>query len=155
MSILPQYKNKSCKVLIKEKMGACKSSTTISTASLNNNYFKILTSKILNCSFRINKIYLTQKFFSSWVTETWKRWREKTESMAIVNYNSCHCYIFPVFNIDFLSKEQEKSCLVMFILLLYYSPKHSKGLYSDTALKTLQMRIAAVNCFRQYQLNFS
>ena len=73
MSILPQYKNKSCKVLIKEKKGICKSSTTISTASLNNNYFKIFTSKILNCSFKISKIYLPQKFFSSRVTETWKR----------------------------------------------------------------------------------
>ena len=64
MSILPQYKNKSCKVLIKEKKGICKSSTTISTASLNNNYFKIFNSILLNYSFQIRKIYLTQKIFS-------------------------------------------------------------------------------------------
>ena len=64
MSILPQYKKKSCKVLIQEKKRIRNSSTTISTASLNNNYFKIFTSILLNCSFKISRIYLTQKIFS-------------------------------------------------------------------------------------------
>ena len=56
MNILPEYVNKSYKVLIKEKRRICNSSTTISTLSLNTNYFKIFTSILLNCSFKINKI---------------------------------------------------------------------------------------------------
>ena len=60
MSILHQYKNKSCKVIMKEKKRIRNSSTTISIGSLNNNYFKILTSILLNSSFKISKIYLTQ-----------------------------------------------------------------------------------------------
>ena len=73
MSILPEYINKSCKVLTQEKNRIRNSSTTISTASLNNNYFKLFTSLKLNCSFKINKNYLKQKIFSSGFTETWKR----------------------------------------------------------------------------------
>ena len=64
MSILLEYINKSCKVLTQEKQRIRNSSTTISTASLNNNYFKIFTSILLNCSFKISRIYLTQKIFS-------------------------------------------------------------------------------------------
>ena len=73
MSILPESQNKSCKVLIQEKKITCNSSATISTASLNNNYFKIFTSILINYSFKISKIYLTQKVFSEGFTETWKR----------------------------------------------------------------------------------
>ena len=73
MSILPQCKNKSSKVLIQEKKRIRKSSTTFSTASLNNNYFKVFISIILNCSFKISKIYLTEKMFSEGLTEAWKR----------------------------------------------------------------------------------
>ena len=61
MSILPQYKNESWKVLFHEKKRICNSSKAISTASLNDPYFKIFTSILLNCSFQISKIYLTQK----------------------------------------------------------------------------------------------
>ena len=43
MSILPEYINKSYKVLTQEKNRIRNSSTTISTASLNNNYFKLFT----------------------------------------------------------------------------------------------------------------
>ena len=64
MSILPESQNKICKVLIQEKKITCNSSATISTASLNNNYFKIFTSILINYSFKISKIYLTQKVFS-------------------------------------------------------------------------------------------
>ena len=64
MSILPEYINKSYKVLTQEKNRIRNSSTTISTASLNNNYFKIFTSILLNRSFKINKIYLKQKILS-------------------------------------------------------------------------------------------
>ena len=63
MNLLPQYKNKSCKVVIQEKDRIRNSSTTISTASLNKNYFKIFTSILLSCSFKTTKIYLTQKTF--------------------------------------------------------------------------------------------
>ena len=63
MSILHQYKNKRCKVLIQEKNRIRNSSTTISTASLNNNYFKIFTAILVNSSFKNSKIYLTQKIF--------------------------------------------------------------------------------------------
>ena len=72
MSILPEYISKSYKVLTQGKNRIRNSSTTISTASLNNNYFKIFTSILLNCSFKISKIYLTQKIFSEGFTETWK-----------------------------------------------------------------------------------
>ena len=58
MSILLEYINKSCKVLTQEKQRIRNSSTTISTGSLSNNYFKLFTSLPLNCSFKINKIYL-------------------------------------------------------------------------------------------------
>ena len=64
MSILPEYINKSYKVLTQEKNRIRNSSTTISTASLNNNYFKLFTSLPLNCSSKINKNYLKQKIFS-------------------------------------------------------------------------------------------
>ena len=64
MSILLEYINKSCKVLTQEKQKIRNSSTTISTASLNNNYFKLFTSLPLNSSFKINKNYLKQKIFS-------------------------------------------------------------------------------------------
>ena len=73
MSLLPQHKNKSSKVLIQEKRRICNSSTTISTASLNMNYFKIFTAMLLNSSFKNTKIFLTQKIFSEGFTETWKR----------------------------------------------------------------------------------
>ena len=63
MSILHQYKNKRCKVLIQEKNRIRNSSTTISTASLNNNYFKIFTAILVKSSFKNSKIYLTQKIF--------------------------------------------------------------------------------------------
>ena len=64
MSIPPEYINKNCKVLTQEKQRIPNSSTTISTASLNNNYFKLFTSLPLNSSFKINKNYLKQKIFS-------------------------------------------------------------------------------------------
>ena len=63
MSILPEYINKSYKVLTQEKNRIRNSSTTISTASLNNNYFKIFTSILLNCSFKVKKITLHKKYF--------------------------------------------------------------------------------------------
>ena len=64
MSILPQYTNKSCKVITQGKKRIHNSSKTISSASLTSNYFKIFTSILLNCSFKISKIYLTQKIFT-------------------------------------------------------------------------------------------
>ena len=64
MSILPEYINKSCKVLMQENIRIRNCSTTISDASSNNNYLKLFTSIPLNCSFKINKIYLKQKIFS-------------------------------------------------------------------------------------------
>ena len=49
MSVIPEYKNRSCKVLIEEKNRIRYSLTIISTASLNKNYFKIFTSILPNC----------------------------------------------------------------------------------------------------------
>ena len=63
MNVLPQYNNKSSKVLIQEKNRIRNSSTTISTASLNKNYFKMFTSILLNCSIKTSKIPLTQNIF--------------------------------------------------------------------------------------------
>ena len=63
MNMLPQYKNKSCKVIMQEKKRVENSSKTISSTSLNNNYFKIFISILLNYSFKISKIYNTQKIF--------------------------------------------------------------------------------------------
>ena len=48
------------------------SSKTMSSTSLNNNYFKIFTSILLNCYFKISKIYLTQRVFSYEFTDTRK-----------------------------------------------------------------------------------
>ena len=62
MGILPQYDNERCEVLMHEKKRIHNSSKTISKTSWNNNYFKILSSILLNCSFKtfkISKIYLT------------------------------------------------------------------------------------------------
>ena len=56
--------DKSCKVIMQEKKRVHNSSETISSTSLNNNYFKIYTSFLLNYSFKISKIYLIQKIFS-------------------------------------------------------------------------------------------
>ena len=56
--------DKSCKVIMQEKKRVHNSSKTISSTSLNNNYFKIYTSFLLNYSFKISKIYLIQKIFS-------------------------------------------------------------------------------------------
>ena len=56
--------DKSCKVLMQEKKRVHNSSKTISSTSLNNNYFKICTLFLLNYSFKISKIYLIQKIFS-------------------------------------------------------------------------------------------
>ena len=64
VSLLPQCKNKNCKVLIQDKKDICDSSTTISTTSLNNNYLKVFTRIILSRSFKIRKTYLTQQTFS-------------------------------------------------------------------------------------------
>ena len=63
MSIFAQYKNKSCKVLIQETKEIRNSSTTISTAFLNNNYFKRFTSILLKCSFKFARFTLHRKSF--------------------------------------------------------------------------------------------
>ena len=73
MNILRQYKNKSCKVLMEEKQRVHNSSKKTPSISLNNNYFQIFTSILLNCSFKISKIYPAHKSFSEGFAETWKR----------------------------------------------------------------------------------
>ena len=62
-----------------------KSSTTISTVSLNNNYFKIFTSVLLNSSLKTNKI--PKELLGHGKHEN------KRESMAIVNQITYHSYI--------------------------------------------------------------
>ena len=49
------------------------SSKTISSRSLNNKYFENIHLNLLNCTFKISKIYLKQKVFSYEFTETKKR----------------------------------------------------------------------------------
>ena len=104
ISILPQQKNKSCKVLIQEEKTIRNSSKTISSASLSNHYFEIFTWSLVNCSFKISKIYLTQNIFSEGFTETWKRWKSKRVSLTFVNQVNCHGYIFQIFNVVFVTK---------------------------------------------------
>ena len=63
MSILPEYINKCCKALIQQKKWICNSSTTISTASLNNNYFKIFTAMLLISHLKIARFTWHNKSF--------------------------------------------------------------------------------------------
>ena len=70
--------------------------------------------------------------------------------MTIVNEIRNHGYITQVLNKVLVGKQQEKICVFMFFVELYYSLKNS-----DNAVKTIEMTIAAANYIRQYQLNFN
>ena len=70
--------------------------------------------------------------------------------MTIVNEIGNYGYITQVLNKVLVRKQQEKICVFMFFVELYYSLKNS-----DNAVKTIEMTIAAANYIRQYQLNFN
>ena len=48
----------------------------------------------------------------------------KAQHMTIVNHFSCHRYIFQIFNIVFLTKQQEKHYLFMLFLTVIFFPKN-------------------------------
>ena len=68
------------------------SSNIISSASLNNNYFQIFTSILINCSFKINGFTLHRKSFLKDLLRHGKD-EYKRESMTIANQISYHGYI--------------------------------------------------------------
>ena len=136
---------------MKEKNRINNSSKTISSIFLNINYFKISSSTLLNCSFKIRRFTLHRKYFLKDLLRQVK-YKNKRTKVWLLQMKLVTLISYP----KFCSQNSKKKFVFSCFTASYTFPlKHSKQFYSVTGVKKTEMTKLAVNYIRQYQLRFS